>query len=201
MPSIRSLCLVLLVAAGSCSAARMTAPVPTGDLQAAPVSVIVSRQTLVLVPSLWRDFMPISPADGKPLVAVLRVQATDGAALAATFHVDGAWVINGAEVWTASVGEETLASPSRVYYEVVARDGPIACGNRAIESTCADYWPGVTMFEARRSCENDPRRVAADRPRRGTRRGLGGQTHAVRPTICDESGGGGNRTRVRSRTG
>ncbi len=97
---------------------------PTGDLQAAPASVIVGRQTLVLVPFLWRDFMPISPPDGKPLVAVLRVQANDGTALAATFRVDGAWVINGAEVWTASVGEETLASPSRVYYEVVARDGP-----------------------------------------------------------------------------
>ena len=102
----------------------MTASTPTGDLQAAPASVIVGRQTLVLVPSLWRDFQPVSPPDGKPLVAVLRVQATDGAALAATFHVDGAWVINGAEVWTASVGEEKLASPNPVYYEVVARDGP-----------------------------------------------------------------------------
>ena len=124
MPSIRSLSLVFLVAAGSCSATRMTASVPTGDLQAAPVSVIVGRQTLVLVPFLWRDFMPVSPPDGKPLVAVLRVQANDGAALAATFHVDGAWVIYGAEVWAASVGEEKLASPSTVYYEVVARDGP-----------------------------------------------------------------------------
>ena len=121
---IRSLSLVLLVGAGSCSAARTIAPVSTRDLQAAPVSVIVGQQTVVLVPSLWRDFQPISPPDGKPLVAVLRVQATDGAALAATFHVDGAWVINGAEVWTASVGEEKLASPSPVYYEVVARDGP-----------------------------------------------------------------------------
>ena len=67
------------------------------------------------------DFQPISPPDGKPLIAVLRVKAADGAALAATFHVDGAWVINGAEVWTASVGDEKLAS---AYYEVVARDGP-----------------------------------------------------------------------------
>lgn len=102
----------------------MTAPVPTGDLRAAPVTVMVGQQALVLVPSLWRDFQPISPPDGKPLVAVLRVKANDGAALASTFHVDGAWVIYGAEVWTASVGEEKLASPSPVYYEVVARDGP-----------------------------------------------------------------------------
>ena len=124
MPSSRALYLVLLLFAGSCSATRMTASMPTGDLQSAPVSVVVGGQSLVLVPSLWRDFMPISPPDGKPLVAVLRVQAPDGAALAATFHVDGAWVINGAEVWTASVGEEKLASPRSVYYEVVARDGP-----------------------------------------------------------------------------
>ncbi|CAN5824816.1 hypothetical protein BH11GEM1_BH11GEM1_17320 [soil metagenome] len=125
MPTARALLLLLLVvAAGGCSATRMTAPVPTGDLRAAPVTVMVGQQALVLVPSLWRDFQPISPPDGKPLVAVLRVKANDGAALASTFHVDGAWVIYGAEVWTASVGEEKLASPSPVYYEVVARDGP-----------------------------------------------------------------------------
>ena len=124
MPSIRSLSLVLLVATSSCSAARMTASVPTRDLQSAPVSVIVGGQTLVLVPSLWRDFQPISPSDGKPLVAVLRVQTPDGAALAATFRVDGAWVINGAEVWTASVGEGKLESPSPVAYQVMVRDGP-----------------------------------------------------------------------------
>ena len=124
LPSIRSLSLTLLVVAGSCSAARMTDPLRIGDLQAAPVSVIVGGQTLVLVPSLWRDFQPVSPPDGKPLVAGLRVQAPDGAVLAATFHVDGAWVINGTEVWTATVGEERLSSPSPVYYEVVARDGP-----------------------------------------------------------------------------
>ena len=124
MRSVRSLSLLLLVAAVSCSAARMTAPVATGELQAAPVSVKVGQETLVLMPLLWRDFMPVSPSDGKPLVAVLRVQAADRAALAATFHVDGAWVIYGAEVWAATVGEEKLASPSQTFYEVVARDGP-----------------------------------------------------------------------------
>ena len=122
MPTARVLLLLLLVAAaGSCSATLMTASVPTGDLRAAPVAATVGQQALVLAPYLWRDFQPISPPDGKPLIAVLRVKAADGAALAATFHVDGAWVINGAEVWTASVGEEKLAS---AYYEVVARDGP-----------------------------------------------------------------------------
>ena len=102
----------------------MTASVPTGDLRAAPVTVMVGQQALVLAPSLYRDFQPSSPPDGKPLTAVLQIKAIDGAALAATFHVDGAWVINGTEVWTASVGEEKLASPRPVYYEVVARDGP-----------------------------------------------------------------------------
>lgn len=53
--------------------------------------------------------------------------------MATTFHVDGAWVINGAEVWSASVGEEKLASPSPVYYEVVARDGPKWGPNVSVE--------------------------------------------------------------------
>ena len=125
MPYTRALLLaVLLLAAGNCSGAGSVSPLSAGDLQAAPVSVTVSQQVLVLVPTLWRDFQPISPPDGKPLVAVLRVQAGDGAALASAFHVDTAWVINGADVWAVSVGEEKPASPKQAYYEVTMRGGP-----------------------------------------------------------------------------
>lgn len=124
MPFLRALLVVLLIATGSCTGTDAIAPLPVDGLQGAPLSVVVGGQAVVLVPYLWRDFQPISPPDGTPLVALLRVAAADGTALSASFHVDAAWIANGADVWTTSVGEERLATPSPVYYEVVARGGP-----------------------------------------------------------------------------
>lgn len=124
MPFSRSLLVALLVAAGGCSATDPVVPAPVADLLAAPLSAAVGGQALVLVPNLYRDFQPIAPPDGQPLIGILRVQASDGSALATSIQVDAAWVVNGTEVWVATVGEERLAAPTPVFYEAVARNGP-----------------------------------------------------------------------------
>jgi hypothetical protein len=100
------------------------APLPVAELAAASSSVVINGQELTLVASIWRDFMPVSPPDGKPLVAVLRVQAPGGVRISSTFHVDAAWLVNGGEVWATGVADERLETQSPMYYEVVARDGP-----------------------------------------------------------------------------
>jgi hypothetical protein len=97
------------------------APRSAEELRSAPLSVTADGKTLVLEPFLWRDFMPVSPPDGKPLVAILRLRASDGSAPPSDVHIDAAWVVNGREVWTTGVGEERVTSTS---YEVVARNGP-----------------------------------------------------------------------------
>jgi hypothetical protein len=124
MRPLRSLMAAVLMVASGCSAAETVGPLPASELQAAPLTVTVGGQALVLVPELWRDFQPVSPPDGKPLVAVLRVQTAKREVLTSSFYVDAAWISNGAEVWSARVGDDRLASPSPVYYEVTARDGP-----------------------------------------------------------------------------
>jgi hypothetical protein len=105
-------------------------------LGAVPFVLIACASERVLAPSLVsiagapirvqaflnRDFMPISPPDGKPLVAVFRIQTADGSSIPASITADSAWVYNGATVWGTPVVEEQPRNVS--YFEVVARGGP-----------------------------------------------------------------------------
>src|SRR5213592_847795 len=84
----------------------MSAGACATDRALAPRVVSVDGATLRLEASLWRDFPPISPPDGKPLIAGLRVLAVDGAPIPSTLRVDSVWIYNGAAVWAASVTEE-----------------------------------------------------------------------------------------------
>ena len=92
------------------------------QLRAVPTSTQVGGRDLVLRTELWRDFMPIAPPDGRPLVALIRVTAADGGALPAGLGIDSFWVIHGRELWQARP-EPGAGSDDRTL-EVVARDGP-----------------------------------------------------------------------------
>jgi hypothetical protein len=89
----------------------------------APTQVHVDGHDLTLEAHLWRDFKPISPPDGKPLVAVLRVKTADGRAFPAGVTADQVSVVFGDEVWTAPARQEHPSWHPGVL-EVVARDGP-----------------------------------------------------------------------------
>lgn len=120
---LRLLLISAVAALPACSAVNGVAPLPLDELHAAPLLITVSGQSLRLEPTLWRDFMPSSPPNGKPLVANLRVRATDSLALKAAIRLEAVWIVNGSETWSSAVGEERLAQ-DRAYYEGIARDGP-----------------------------------------------------------------------------
>ena len=115
---------------GACEDVLAPEPLPPSELRGAPTSITLGGKTLVLETYLYRDFMPVSPPNGKPLIAVLRVKTADGSAFPSGVRADGAWVVLGDEVWSAAVGEERF--PSASSYEVVARNGP-------------KWGPGVTV--------------------------------------------------------
>jgi hypothetical protein len=120
------LCSVLLpIAIWGCSQGP-TAPqsVPIQDLSQAPSSVVIGGKTLVLGASLWRDFQPIAPPDGRPLVAVLQVRTDDGSVVPADVRADAVWIVFGADVWSVAPREERQRSETTPVYELVARDGP-----------------------------------------------------------------------------
>jgi hypothetical protein len=68
--------------------------------------------------------MPISPPDGKPLVAGLQVRTEDGSDVPATVRADMVWVLNGADTWSTLPREERSRQETAPVYELVARDGP-----------------------------------------------------------------------------
>jgi hypothetical protein len=83
------------------------------ELREAPTSVILAGQPFALPVSLYRDFAPSSPADGRPLAAVVRLPDH-----LAAVRVERVWVLLGEQVWSADV--EQVAGTQ----DWVARDGP-----------------------------------------------------------------------------
>ena len=112
----------LMMVALSCG--TIVAP-PTDELLEAPTTITIDGQSVVLQTFMWRDFQPLSPPDGKPLVAIFRPVRADNSASPAGVRIDEAWVLFGVESWNPTITEERVASPpAQTHYEAVARDGP-----------------------------------------------------------------------------
>jgi hypothetical protein len=101
-----------------------TAPAALTELSAAPTSIVVAGTRLALSTSLWRDFQPISPPDGKPLVAGLQMRTDDGSPVPGSVRADMVWVVYEGEAWSRVPQEERTRMETAPVYEVVARDGP-----------------------------------------------------------------------------
>jgi hypothetical protein len=96
---------------------------PVDILLSAPEESKVQGRMYVLETYMWRDFMPISPPDGKPLIAIIRVCTKDSTRLPAELEIDRLWVIKGKDVWeTRFSGQATRPNPFTL--ERVAREGP-----------------------------------------------------------------------------
>src|SRR5688572_4712805 len=68
-------------------------------LKAAPQQIEINGRQYTLETYLWRDFMPISPPDGKPMKAIVRVTAVDQKQFPDDLSVDHVWIVNEAEIW------------------------------------------------------------------------------------------------------
>ena len=126
---MRTLAIATLIVALAACGNRSEPPAPVEEgaaaLRVAPLTADVGGRSYSLSTFLWRDFMPgpDASANGRPLVAIATVAATDKSALPADVAVEGLWVVNGDQVWRATPREEQpRTDPTKV--EVVARDGP-----------------------------------------------------------------------------
>ena len=120
-----SLVAIAAVLLGACGGMTPLSPDPVtpSQLGSAPTRVVLDGKRLTLAASLGRDFMPISPPDGKPLTGVLRIKAEDGLPVPTTIVGDSAWVIRQAEIWSTSVIPEPRES-SAAWYDLRVTDGP-----------------------------------------------------------------------------
>ncbi len=149
--------LASLLAVSSGCGSSPTAPSSPATLRSAPTSVAVADKTLILTTSLWRDFMPISPPDGKPLAVVAQVRTSDGSPIPASIKALKLSVVMARSVWSATVVEERSRAETSPIYELVARDGP-------------KWGPGVSVDVVVELQDGASRHLlrAADQPMKGT---------------------------------
>lgn len=108
-------------------------PGPSPDPSSVPDHVTINARSYLIVPAsagggthLVRDFMPVAPPGGRPLMASIRVVAEDGGVFPLDITVDRIWIY-GPTVWDTAPAEvrrapEAGTLPDQI--EVVARDGP-----------------------------------------------------------------------------
>ena len=102
------------------------------DLRQAPESVAVGGKMLRLTTEIWRDFMPISPPDGKPMVARLVVSTSDASPFPSGVGVERTWLFLGDQTWETADLQPESQQPGAPSLAVVARAGP-------------KWGPGVTI--------------------------------------------------------
>ncbi len=95
------------------------------ELLSAPEQVEIYGRDFVMKTYLWRDFMPISPPDGKPLVALVWIIATDSLEFPSSIDADRLWVIKDRkEVWETEFSNEKVPQEHKHQLAKIARNGP-----------------------------------------------------------------------------
>lgn len=110
---------------GDDSLAPLGSVLPTpDDLLAAPAQLELSGHTYEMEAYLLRDFQPLSPPDGKPLIALVRLVEVDSLAVPEEIMMDYLWVVNGGQTWATEFTDEVRPPQPAYRIERVARDGP-----------------------------------------------------------------------------
>ena len=96
------------------------------ELISAPDTVQIKKVRVVLETYLWRDFMPVSPPDGKPLRAAVSLVPVNTAYLPEAVDAQKIWVIYGEEAWANSLSAVSPAEPGMplTRLEKTAANGP-----------------------------------------------------------------------------
>jgi len=102
---------------------RGSAGAPVGALGDAPETVVVAGSVVRVETYLNRDFQPICPPGGYPLMASVRVYG-EPALLPTTFRAERIIVVYGDEVWVAPLVEEDPGSRTPASFQALARQGP-----------------------------------------------------------------------------
>jgi len=121
------LLLISLILIG-CSDNGISVPpdIPINQLLSSPDTILIDTRYFYLSTYIWRDFQPISPPDGKPLIAIIYITATDTAQLPASISADAVWILYNNQVWKSWFTNETISpsefKPNRLVK--IARNGP-----------------------------------------------------------------------------
>ncbi len=113
-----------LIIAG-CGTACRCCRSDSASVASAPEIVRIDGREYTLTASAWRDFQPIAPPDGQPLIVVVKVSPSDMMPLPSDLAIDRVWVLNGKKEWSAAPDEPGGREESPVTrLEMSARNGP-----------------------------------------------------------------------------
>ncbi len=100
--------------------------IPIETLLASPDTLNIENQSVVLKAYLWRDFQPISPPNGKALIALVYIETPDSSNLPSSMNPDAIYIVYNNQVWksffSAEEGSPDEMEPFRI--TKIARDGP-----------------------------------------------------------------------------
>jgi hypothetical protein len=99
-------------------------PSPIDDTASLPTVIAVGDHSYRLETYLWRDFMPIAPPDGQPLVALARLVEVDSLAIPAGVELSYLWVYYQGDVWATPFVDPPVAGTPPYIIERAARNGP-----------------------------------------------------------------------------
>ena len=85
--------------------------------------ITIDSHTYFLDAYLWRDFMPISPPNGKSLVSINWLISSDSISIPVNFEMKQQYVIYNDSIWIADYENEKHSSPA-YKIEKVSRNGP-----------------------------------------------------------------------------
>jgi hypothetical protein len=96
------------------------------ELIAAEDTIRLDGTQIVLKAYLWRDFMPISPPNGRPLQAVVTLLPVNSDYLPADIDVQKIWIIYQEELWSSplSAVRPVAADQALTSLEKTADNGP-----------------------------------------------------------------------------
>ena len=103
----------------ACRCCRPAALAPAS----APERVEIDGREYRLAAGPWRDFLPVAPPDGEPLIVMVKVSSEDQLPLPADLVVDRVWVLNGKTQWSAAP-EPATREPGAARLEAAVRGGP-----------------------------------------------------------------------------
>jgi hypothetical protein len=129
MRSSSILGLLLLVLGCSDMGLEVPTPppnIPIQQLLAVPETTMVDGHLVVLSTFLFRDFQPMAPPDGEPLIAVAYLDAVGTTFFPPTISCDAIWIVCSNQVWRSYFTQETPPQdPPRLNrLAKIAREGP-----------------------------------------------------------------------------
>jgi hypothetical protein len=84
--------------------------------------VTISGETYTLETYMWRDFQPISPPNGKPLIAIIRVHAVGIVSFPISTIIERLWLMDDLIIVSTGPTEEYMMDGNTL--EMVFRNGP-----------------------------------------------------------------------------